>query len=112
GGTLYDCTLSDNWAETHSFWGLACSASMCVAFSSNGNEQYYWRGAGGGAANATLNNCTLTANLAAYGGGAYGCTLNNCTLTGNTATYSSEYGQAYESGGGAYHSVLNNCIIY
>ena len=92
GGTLNNCTLSDNWAETHSFPGFPCDSSTCTTFSGVGAGlgTYYSLGAGGGAANATLNNCTLTANSAAYGGGAYGCTLNNCTLTGNTAAYSME----------------------
>jgi hypothetical protein len=58
GGTLSNCTLTDNVAE----------------------------GVGGGACNSTMNNCTLTGNNTAnYGGGSYGCTLNNCTLTGNSA---------------------------
>src|SRR5262249_3836691 len=76
------------------------------------SQTYYSFGAGGGAANAILNNCVLMANRAAYGGGAYGCTLNNCTLTDNAAAYSTDDGQPHGTGGGAYHSVLNNCIIY
>ena len=98
GGTLYDCTLSDNWAETYSFLGFRCDLSTCTATGDGHIQTYYSFGAGGGAANATLNNCTLTGNWADSGGGAYGCTLNNCTLTGNS--------------GGAYYSRLNNCIAY
>jgi hypothetical protein len=114
GGTLYDCTLNDNRAETHGFWGFPCDLRTCTTFSGLGAAlgTYYSLGAGGGAANATLNNCTLAANWAAYGGGVYGCSLNNCTLAGNTAAYSRDDGQAYGSGGGAYHSALNNCISY
>jgi hypothetical protein len=117
GGTLYYCTLSDNWAENSGFFsggGSYCSALSCtlVGSSYGSNESYYRLGAGGGAANATLNNCILTGNRAVYGGGAYGCTLNNCTLTANTAVYIGYGGQAYGIGGGAYHSALNNCISY
>jgi hypothetical protein len=55
GGTLYNCTLTNNFA-----------------------------GHGGGASDATLNNCTLAGNGAhdEYfgGGGAYFSTLNNCIV--------------------------------
>jgi hypothetical protein len=111
-GTLYNCTVSNNWAETHSFFGFMCDYRTCSGVGNGLSDTYYSLGAGGGAANATLDNCILTANRAIYGGGAYGCTMNNCTLTGNTAAYSSDDGQAFGSGGGAYHSVLNNCISY
>ncbi len=57
---------------------------------------------GGGANYGLLNNCTLTGNSASGGGGAYGSTLNNCTLTSNSAN----------AGGGANRSTLNNCILY
>ena len=77
---------------------------------------------GGGAADCTLNNCTLTGNSACItaaigraGGGAYGCTLNNCTLSGNSATQSAALanGSFNDSayGGGAYGSTLNNCTL-
>jgi hypothetical protein len=60
---------------------------------------------GGGAFEATLNNCTFTGNSAPYGGGAAAffdpCTLNNCTLTGNSSG---------STGGGTYYATLNNCI--
>ncbi len=70
---------------------------------------------GGGAAESTLYNCTLTGNLAASGGGVagrfvgqgvypvydYPSALYNCTLTGNSATY----------GGGAAGSALYNCTV-
>jgi hypothetical protein len=66
-------------------------------------------GLGGGANGGTLNNCTLTTNVAASGGGASGSTLNNCTLTGNGLSVDHFY---YSNiGGGAYDSTLNNCTL-
>ncbi|MCX6924021.1 MAG: hypothetical protein NT154_12550 [Verrucomicrobia bacterium] len=86
---------------------------------------------GGGAANGTLNNCSLTGNSAWYGGGAANAALNNCTLAGNSAPGSFNYGgcgggaylgtltnctlagnTAYYYGGGTYESRLVNCIVY
>jgi len=55
---------------------------------------------------ARLNNCLVTSNSApsgfGYGGGAYQATMNNCTLLGNWA------GQL---GGGSYYGMLNNCLL-
>lgn len=56
---------------------------------------------GGGAAGATLYNCTLTGNSAQFGGGAFDCTAYNCLVFGNTAT----------NGGGAYGGTLYYCTI-
>jgi hypothetical protein len=81
GGTLNNCTITDNMAYDNSIGG----------------------GAGGGAYQCILNNCKLSGNSATIGGGAYGCTLNNRTLTGNSASY---------VGGGAAGCTLNNCIVY
>jgi hypothetical protein len=50
-----------------------------------------------------LNNCMLTDNTAEDGGGVYWGTLNNSTLTGNLAL---------NQGGGASVSTLYNCIAY
>ncbi len=97
GGTLNNCILSDNWAETYTHVALRCDRSTC---------------------NATLNNCRLTGNSAGYGGGAYGCTLNNCTLSGNYANgvYISndcgDFSVIGGYGGGAFYCTLNNCIAY
>ena len=48
----------------------------------------------------------------ASGGGAADCTLNNCTLTGNAACGYYYGGSSEEAGGGAYNSTLHNCILY
>jgi hypothetical protein len=53
----------------------------------------------------TLNNCVLYGNRAPFssGGGAAQSTLNNCTVVNNTSKH---------PGGGAWTSVLNNSILY
>ena len=43
-----------------------------------------------------------------YGGGATRCTLNNCTVTGNLAGSTDGYG----GGGGTSDCALSNCILY
>jgi len=58
---------------------------------------------GGGASNCTLNNCTLTGNMAfKNGGGTAGGTLYNCILTMNTAGV---------NGGGVNDSILTDCTL-
>jgi hypothetical protein len=70
-------------------------------------------GAGGGAYGGTLDNCTLTDNLAGDGGGAAFCTLNNCTLSNNQAAVCDNYCGCilFAHGGGAYYCMLNNCTL-
>ncbi len=65
-----------------------------------GNSAY---GRGAGTYGGTLNNCTLTGNVAGRGegAGAYSAVLNNCTLRGNSAL----------DGGGASSSTLSNCLL-
>jgi hypothetical protein len=116
GGTLNKCILNDNQAENYeSPW--VCDYSTCTLISALGQTDRY-PGSGGGAGNATLNNCLLTGNRAGYGAGASSCALNSCTLIGNAAyaytTYDVEGTNIMDfgSGGGADNSILNNCIVY
>ncbi|HTY88185.1 MAG TPA: choice-of-anchor Q domain-containing protein [Candidatus Acidoferrum sp.] len=101
-GTLYNCTLTGNFA-----------------FGGGGG------GSGGGAAYSTLYNCILSSNVAAglgnkdaygspgAGGGAFICTLFNCTLVENVAASIGKPPQlSIGSGGGACGSTLYNCIVY
>ncbi len=120
GGTLYNCTLTGNSADTSG--GGGAYASTLFSCTLTGNSADY----GGGADGGTLHNCTLTGNAANYGGGATWSTLVNCTLTGNSAQ--KDGGGAASStlynctlsgnsainggGGGASWSTLNNCIVY
>ena len=104
GAALVGFTLTNGVANGGG-GGVWCESarevvSNCVLTSNRANGYSQ----GGGAAGGTLNNCTLTANFAAYPGGeASYCTLNNCTLIGNSAGY---------SGGGVYQCTGNNCIVY
>jgi hypothetical protein len=101
GGTLNNCTLSDNSASTAGGGSYGGTLNNCTLTGNSATN------IGGGSYGGTLNNCTLTANSAGYGGGSYGGTLNNCTLTGNSATI---------SGGGSdgemFVDALNNCIVW
>jgi hypothetical protein len=93
GGTLYNCTFTNNISE---FGGAALGATLynCTM---TGN----FAKSGGGAYESTLYNCTMTGNGTEYGGGACYGTLYNCTLTDNSA----------ELGGGAYGCILYNCTL-
>jgi hypothetical protein len=123
GGTLNNCTLTDNWAHYTGGGAYGATLNNCTL---TGNSSLV----GGGACNGTLNNCTVTANSASwYGGGAAAwewgfCILRNCTVAGNSAIYGGGacYGtlnnctltgnSAQFEGGGAYRGTLNNCIVY
>lgn len=52
--------------------------------------------------NASISNCIIRGNFAAYAGGIEYGTLFNCLLTDNSAS---------SSGGAAYYSTLNNCTV-
>jgi hypothetical protein len=102
GGTLYNCSLSNNALGPSGLGGggaIFSTLNNCTLTGNNANGA----DGGGGAAYSTLNNCTLTNNACMFpAGGAYFCTLNQCRLTGNVCA---------EFGGGAAYSTLNDCAL-
>jgi hypothetical protein len=121
--TLYNCTLSNNFAAQYGGGAFFSTLFNCTLSS---NSVASGLGTGGGAHNCILYNCKLSNNSAGrngFGGGAMACTLYNCLLTSNTASY---VGGAYQStlynctlsrnsasaNGGVLNSVLYNCIVY
>ena len=100
--TLYNCTLSNNFAAQ---FGGGAFFSMLYNCTLSSNSVTSLIGSGGGAHACTLYNCTLSNNSAngqiGFGGGATGCTLYNCLLTSNSASIA----------GGAYQSTLYNCTL-
>jgi len=115
GGTLDNCTLTDNSAffidQPTAFpagstgYGGGASHGTLIHCLLEGNGA---SAMGGGADVCVLMNCTLRDNWAAGGGGAAGCTLSNCILTGNLAEGRWNGGG---SGGGASGCTLNNCTL-
>ncbi len=122
GATLTGFTLTNGAAPNGA--GVWCESSAvvvsnCVLVGNSASLN------GGGAYQATLNNCLLNANSASDGGGAYFGVLNNCVLTNNTAI--GDYGggagnctlnncllsgnSTYAWGGGAMYCTLNNCLV-
>jgi len=118
GGTLIECTLSENEAG---FNGGACyesTLSDCILsgnYAENGGGSYdsilygctlannTASSSGGGSVEGVLSECMLTGNDAgSYGGGSYLGTLAGCTLRANSAV---------ESGGGSYGSTLTACAL-
>jgi hypothetical protein len=101
GGTLYHCSLSNNFAPGGGGGAFGATLYSC-ALTGNAAES------GAGAAQCTLFNCTLSDNSATTGGGADSSILYNCTLTGNSAGYS---GGGVSGGDYYYPSTLYNCIV-
>lgn len=94
-GRVIGCTISNNVAASGgggSFQGTNTGCVFC------GNKAMN----GGGAYNASLNNCLLVSNLVtSLGGGAYRGGMTNCLLIGNSAS----------TGGGAYGAYAVNCTV-
>jgi hypothetical protein len=98
GGTLIDCTLTENSGAGGGGAGL-CNLVRCVISSNTASGSF-----GGGTYQCALTNCLVSGNHSgAYGGGAYQSTLVSCTVANNAS------GQEYF---GIAKSVANNCIIY
>lgn len=80
---------------------IGCVISNCVA------------GAGGGAAQAVLENCVLVGNRAeAQGGGAYNCLVDRCTVVGNRAEATRSASSEFAGGGVDYLCDCTNSVIW
>ena len=95
-GTLYNCIVSNNTASVY-----AGGVDHSIAYDSliSGNRT---PGQGGGVRFGTYSNCVLVANCASDGGGAAQCTLTDCTVTGNWGT---------NDGGGVSSCGVYNCSL-
>lgn len=81
-------------------------------FTGSANSSMNGGGVWGASTNAVVFNCLVVSNRASYeGGGAYQATLNNCTLAGNHADSSGPPGTIGGTGGGAFGCNLNNCVV-
>jgi hypothetical protein len=76
GGTLYNCSISINFA-VHGGGVASNSLNNCIVFSNSATD-------GGGTFYSTLNSCDVITNAATFQAGAsYGSVLNNCIITKN-----------------------------
>ena len=117
GGTLINCTITDNSGGEDGFGGAINSTLINCTIT--GNFGYYC----GGVAGCTLNYCTLTGNSSYNEGGAVSCALNNCIIMGNscggpgggadgcTLNDCLVCSNGATAGGGAYYCILNNCTL-
>ena len=96
--TLTACTLTGNNAKDGGGGGTYnCTLRNCVLLGNTAT------GNGGGAAGGSLDNCSISGNVAYNGGGVHNGTQNNCVLSCNTAS---------NTGGGANYGTLRNCIVW
>ena len=121
-GTLYDCTLTNNYATGDGGGGYSNTLYRCtlIGNTSDGfggglsygilsscllisNKTTQFSSDGGGANASTLTHCTLLGNNAFNGGGVVNSTLDNCALSNNTA-------RSY--GGGGISSTLSACTLF
>lgn len=119
GGTLYDCTLEQNYAVSRAGGAYMATLSNCWV---RGNRS---DSVGGGTAQSTLYHCTLVDNWASnQGGGVFWGTLYACEVRSNSA---SQYGggtfcaTVIDStvtgnrgalwGGGVAYGTVSNCIV-
>jgi len=119
GGTLQNCTLKNNTANT--FGGAAHRSVFQNCLIADNTALY-----GGGASESLLQNSLVTSNLAIWhGGGTYNATIYNCLLAGNHANSdggAADFGllvnctivnnSADYRGGGTGQSTVRNCIVY
>jgi hypothetical protein len=97
-GTLKNCTISSNSAY-YGGGGAAFASLENCSIQSNYVSSY--QSAGGGVYQSSLTACLLTGNFARQGGGASLASLRNCTIALNSA----------EEGAAASAAFLSDCIV-
>jgi hypothetical protein len=124
GGTVYNCTISENSANQGGgmYGGTAynCIINFNEAYDGGGvygglfgwNPTFIYNciisdnsadfAGGGGCFVTAVENCIIIGNSAEYGGGMCDSTNSNCTISDNWAAY----------GGGLEGGTLENCIVY
>jgi hypothetical protein len=105
GGRLYNCMLNSNLTSTSGAGGGAdnCTLSNCTLIYNSGTGVGFG-GTGGGAANCILQSCFLSRNTTRSGGGAANSALTGCIVTSNSAVSAG-------FGGGLYECTATNCVI-
>jgi hypothetical protein len=112
GTSAVRCAWLTNGAVLSGFT-LRGGATRAVTVSLN--QTFNGGGVWGASTNVVVFNCAIVTNTASYeGGGAYQATLNNCTLAGNHAVGSGTAGSGAAgagTGGGAFGCNLINCVV-
>lgn len=107
-GIVSNCIIIKNSSAYHGGGAFGGTLNNCTL---SQNESY--ADDGGGAADSALNNCLLVGNFVqdfAYGGGAVNSTLNNCTVVGNRGGNGG--GISYHATDIIAHTFATNCIIF
>jgi hypothetical protein len=120
GGTLRDCTSSNN----HAVYGAGAYGSILrqCSLSSNVAESGFfivgfgsfmnYGGYGGAAYGCRLIGCTISSSSAVCGGGAANSTLDHCTLASNSAIGSENIDRLDNGwGGGAFQCTIADCTL-
>jgi hypothetical protein len=120
GGTLSDCTSSNNFAvygagacgstlnQCNLSGNVVELGSVLIGF----DNIYTYGGYGGGAYGCALSACTVCSNSAVCGGGAANSTLDHCTLGGNAVIGANDTDRLDNGwGGGAFQCALSDCIL-
>jgi Immunoglobulin I-set domain/PKD domain len=116
GGTNGPAAVRCAWLTNGAILGgFTLCGGATRAIDNPPNDSMIGGGVWASSTGATVLNCVIATNLAAYeGGGAYKAGLYDCTLIGNHAVGSGRAGVGIGgagTGGGAYGCNLTNCII-
>jgi hypothetical protein len=101
-GATLNTGIQTNSQSGGGAWCVSTNALVSNCLLSNNFANY----GGGGIAFGTLNNSLEVLNVADYGGGAYEATLNNCTVQNNSTTI-----EFSGRGAGTFGGVIQNSIV-